>query len=306
MSKWQSFGFVVNPHAGRKKAAAWRAEIAQALDSAGIGHEIVETGSVATVEGRVKDLSGRHDVVFAVGGDGTAHHVAQGLIGGKTPFGLLPNGSGNDYSRMIGMPRGVSSGLDLLLRGSTIRSYNAMQLEVYEQDSKVPLRRWSINTAGYGFDAAVSDIKTRVPLLKGIALYLTSSLVTLVTYRATSLQVGVERPDDFRGLMVAAGLGEFEGGGFRIFPGASGVSDSFHVCEVREDNKLRALPLLLKAVKGGHTKSNKISMSQTRETRFASGTPIPVHADGEVLSLEAVEVRIRLAQKALNVLVPAP
>ncbi len=305
MSELRSLGFVVNPHAGRRKAGVWKSEIRATLDDAGVDCEIVETRDAHAVEDQVRSFAAKYDAVFAVGGDGTAHHVAQGLAGTSARFGLLPNGSGNDYSRMLGMPRGVRGGLELLLKGYRIESYNAMQLVVKQADSSEQLRRWSINTAGFGFDAAVSQVKTRIPVLKGIALYLTSSLVTLMTYKASRFTIDGVGSSSFKGLMVAAGVGEYEGGGFRIFPGASARAEAFHVCEVREGSTVKALPLLLKAVKGGHVTSPRISMTTRQEIVLGSDRPIAVHADGEVVSLNAVEVQIRLVPGALNVLVPA-
>lgn len=43
------------------------------------------------------------DVLVAVGGDGTFNEVLQGLIDSKenTKLGLIPNGTGNDFSRML-------------------------------------------------------------------------------------------------------------------------------------------------------------------------------------------------------------
>jgi len=180
-----------------------------------------------------------------------------------------------------------------------------MQLVVTEEDNPVHLSRWSINTTGFGFDAAVSNMKTKVPWLKGLSLYLTSSLLTLSSYSATRLQSTREGSAPFDGLMIAAGIGQFEGGGFRLFPEASIMGKTFHVCEVREHNKIRALPLLLKAVGGRHVGSERIAMSEATEIRLQSDKPIPVHADGEVVSLRAKEVVIRLIPGALRVLVPS-
>ncbi len=305
MSDLRSLGFVVNPHAGRRKAHQWKQEIREALAGTGIRHQIIETEQLKDVESEVKKLAGVNDAVFAVGGDGTAHHVAQALTLGKTSFGLLPNGSGNDYSRQIGMPKGVKTGLRKIVEGHKIIEKDVLQLVVTEGNSGQIIKRWSINTTGYGFDAAVSHIKTKVPVLKGIALYLSSALATLLTYKPTDLSGGSAGDEQFQGLMLAAGLGEFEGGGFKIFPGVTGTSGSFQVCEVRENSMVRALPLLLRAVSGKHVTSRRVAMRDTREASWASRQPIPVHADGEVLSLEATHVHIRLVEKALRVIVPA-
>ena len=45
------------------------------------------------------------DVVFAMGGDGVAHHVANGLVGTETALGLIPSGTTNVLSRILGVPQ---------------------------------------------------------------------------------------------------------------------------------------------------------------------------------------------------------
>ena len=304
MHNLKSLGFVVNPHAGPRKSSSWQEQISQTLEKAGISHTIVETRDSSDVEMKVRELMKSCGAVFAVGGDGTAHHVAQALAGTDHPFGLLPNGSGNDYSKMLRMPKGIQSGLQQLISGYSIHSYNALQLVVKEQHRAELVTRWSINTTGFGFDAAVSEMKTKVPVLRGIGLYLASSLLTLSSYAPSTLQTSKNDSRPYKGLMIAAGIGEFEGGGFKIFPGASAVGETFDVCEVLEHRKVRALPLLIKAMGGDHVGSGRIRMSKAKEITLTSDQPIPVHADGEVVSLKALEVKITLVQGALRVIVP--
>ena len=45
------------------------------------------------------------DVVFAMGGDGVAHHVANALVGSNTALGLIPSGTTNVLSRILGIPQ---------------------------------------------------------------------------------------------------------------------------------------------------------------------------------------------------------
>ena len=43
--------------------------------------------------------------VVAVGGDGTVHEVANGLLGsgGGVPLGVVPLGTGNDFAKLVGV-----------------------------------------------------------------------------------------------------------------------------------------------------------------------------------------------------------
>lgn len=54
-----------------------------------------------------------YDAVFAAGGDGTVSLVAEALIYGKVPLGILPLGSGNGLSKDLGIPQEVEQALRL-------------------------------------------------------------------------------------------------------------------------------------------------------------------------------------------------
>jgi diacylglycerol kinase (ATP) len=56
-------------------------------------------------------------VIVAVGGDGTVHEVVNGLVGTNTPLGIIPAGSGNDFSRGLGIPLKHDKALERILKG---------------------------------------------------------------------------------------------------------------------------------------------------------------------------------------------
>jgi diacylglycerol kinase family enzyme len=54
------------------------------------------------------------DVVVAMGGDGVAHHVANGLAGSSSALGLIPVGTTNVFARILGIPLRSSKAANLL------------------------------------------------------------------------------------------------------------------------------------------------------------------------------------------------
>ncbi len=56
-------------------------------------------------------------IVVAAGGDGTINAVAQAVLGSGCPFGVLPQGTFNYFSRTHGIPADTTEALQVLLAG---------------------------------------------------------------------------------------------------------------------------------------------------------------------------------------------
>lgn len=88
------------------------------------------------------------DVVFALGGDGTANEVIQALAGTRVRFGHIPGGGANVFARALGLPndavQATAAMLEHLRRGTS----RAIGL------GRANGRYFGFN-AGFGFDAAV-------------------------------------------------------------------------------------------------------------------------------------------------------
>src|SRR3989442_3094058 len=97
---------IVNPAAGRGAGERALDPVARAFRQQGWAVEVTRTGgpgegaALATAAVR----SGAQRVV-AVGGDGTVHEGANGLLrsGGAVPLGVVPLGTGNDFAQLVGV-----------------------------------------------------------------------------------------------------------------------------------------------------------------------------------------------------------
>lgn len=111
---------VLNPGSGRDDVQTTRAIISAVLSAAGRAHELllIEHGaSVPQVAARAVQMARtRGGAVVAAGGDGTISAVAQAVLPTGLPFGVLPQGTFNYFSRTHGIPVDTEQATRALLR----------------------------------------------------------------------------------------------------------------------------------------------------------------------------------------------
>ena len=88
------------------------------------------------------------DVVFALGGDGTANEVLQALAGTEVRLGIIPGGGANVLARNLGLPNDAVHATSQLLEAVRVDRTRRISLGLAGE------RYFGFN-AGYGFDAAV-------------------------------------------------------------------------------------------------------------------------------------------------------
>jgi len=113
------FFIVLNAGSGSDNATATRAIIEEVLNQAGREHYL----SVVEDPARLHDIAravvdqakSKGGVVVAAGGDGTINAVAQATLPSGCPFGVLPQGTFNYFSRTHGIPSDTAEATRLLL-----------------------------------------------------------------------------------------------------------------------------------------------------------------------------------------------
>ncbi len=104
--------FLVNPRAGGRLGRTVAVHVLEALERRGavLGLDFqIEFTRPGEVVRQAAEASRRAPVVVAVGGDGTILDVIRGLVagGGPAALGVIPLGTGNDFSRTLGLYRPI-------------------------------------------------------------------------------------------------------------------------------------------------------------------------------------------------------
>lgn len=296
---------VVNPVAGYGRARRLLPWLRRHLAPLAPHATVVETEA----PGHARELAQRaaaagHDRVLAVGGDGTAQEVVNGLLddGARVPLAILPEGSGNDLARGLGLPRDLQAALRVAV-GDRFMAVDIGRATSVGGDGAV---RYFAAAGGVGFDAQVAAVMagTRRPWQRGRAGYLLSTLLELQRFHNRSLTFRFETPDGSRVvervvLMAAIANGAYYGGGMQICPGATVTDGWLDVCLVGDISRLEAVRQLPGIYRGRHVTHPAVEFVRARSVEIDGDRETCVHLDGEPFG--QVPLRIDLIPRAIRV-----
>lgn len=304
---------IFNPAAGRgrgaKRISTYRRLLEEALPGVDFG-TTTRPGEEGELAQRAVDDG--YDVVVAVGGDGTWSNVADRVVASgrsDVAFGMLPNGTGNDFGRSLGFRTKDAVEAVRVLRDGHVRRVDVGRLETPSAPESRPdlmEPRHFLNLVGFGFDIAVIDAATRARFLKGELLYKLTALQQLFRFPGVDLAVRGDTapPRQSRHLMLTVSNGRFFGGGFPIAPGATPADGLLHACSILDAPPLVRLKLFNLAGKGRHLSSRHVQLRSETRFRLTFDAPPRFEMDGDVRHASETELDVRILPAALNVVAP--
>ena len=167
------------------------------------------------------------NLVVAVGGDGTASEVIDGLVEDgrvlrpEVTFGFIPRGTGGDLRRTLGCPIDTDQAA-LALTGEGRRAIDLGRIEFVGHDGLRQVRHFA-NVAGGGISGKVVQRVERMPKgLGGKATFMLASAGALIGWQDQPVRWRVDggpwREDRITALSVCNG--RFFGGGMMVAPAA--------------------------------------------------------------------------------------
>ncbi|MEJ2186193.1 MAG: diacylglycerol kinase family lipid kinase [Gemmatimonadota bacterium] len=300
---------ILNPVSGGGRGRKARERIEKGLTASGLRFDLSETQAQGHAFQLARERAFDADVVVAVGGDGTAHEVANGLLTAarqenraSAALAVLPVGSGNDFVKMLGLHGGLSGAITTVANGA-VRYFDVGRVTWDGGDE------FFINGAGTGIDVEVVRQVLRTPRLPGLLKYLVGVLRAVVRFRAIPLRVTVDGESfDGRMMMVAVGNGKCIGGGFWVTPDAEPEDALLDILMVDNLNYREIAAVIPKVMRGTHTGVRQVTMRRGREIRIeATGdAPLFFQLDGELREPpNARMMEISTLPGALSVLVGA-
>jgi diacylglycerol kinase (ATP) len=286
---------IVNPRAGGGRGAVVLGGLLPLLREHGIvptvhvcadGSEPARVARAAVADGA--------ELVVAIGGDGHAGAVAEGLLGSAVTLAVVPAGSANDYARALGVRSLGLAELARLLAQRPTRLVDVMAVQTADG------LRHVLTVGGTGFDAVVARRAMRINRLRGAPRYVAAMLAELPRFAATdyALTLDGER-HELAAMLIAVANGSTYGGGMRVAPSASLQSGWLELCVVGRMSRFAFLRAFPRVFRGTHVSHPQVTMLRAREVAISADGPRQVLGDGELIG--ALPVTFSVRPRALSV-----
>ncbi len=291
---------IVNPSSGVGRGARCGKEILKSGEKLDVVFTTLAKTATDFARQAVRE---NYQRVIGVGGDGTMCHIANGLAGSNIPLAVVPAGVGNDFSKALGIPQDTKTALATALAGKIL------PIDLGKIDDT-----YFVNVVSFGLDAQLTQhvpaMKKKYRFLPGEGLYLTALFRELCFH----LEYPEIRMNFWDGRMnqtltqpttvLVISNGPQYGEMFKIAPGASLVDGLLDVCWIEKMNRAKILSNLPKILLGTHTKLPEVKMFKLISLAVSSPAKLACQIDGEIFDSAKAYHYIRVAPKALNVIVP--
>lgn len=240
--------------------------------------------------------------VVASGGDGTLFEVVNGYLRNtslqdiyakKPPLGIVPNGTGNAFSKELGLT-GVcwQKAIDII----ALNHRKKIDVGVFRTENEV---HYFLNMLGFGFVSEVNKASIRLKFLGPYAYFLAvfQRLLGLKTYQLqlTIDNQLVERDNVF--LEVANS--RYTGDNFLMAPDAQIDDGYLDLVLLNKASRTKILKLFPTIFTGKHVDYPEIEVFKAKKIRIQTVPPQILTPDGELFGKTPVE--IDCISKALEV-----
>ncbi|MFT3891098.1 MAG: diacylglycerol kinase family lipid kinase [Anaerolineales bacterium] len=281
---------IANPGAGKPEESPKQLELATRFL---LQHGIEVNVALAKPKEEATPLAKKavkdgYDMVIAMGGDGTLEAVLRGMVGSKTPMGIIPTGTQNNIAKSLGVPEDMEEACAL------IASNHTRKLDVGRVKVKGGKKLFFFELTAIGLVAALypeanklSDGK--LSKLKDVALTLLHQEPDPVVY----LTLDDESKVKLKTMLVVVSNAPMFGANFLVAPDAS-VGDGLLDISVYPDfSKTELLTYYAQIRSEGFSANEKVQRFRASKMEVKTEPKMDVMADGVMLGKGKVEIKCK-------------
>ena len=292
---------VVNGSAG-SYTVALENQIKEAFE--GLDYEVYQTTGPRSVIPFLKEYLKKHEKdtvrVYACGGDGTVHEVANALVGfNNVELAIYASGTGNDFVKIYGGKEKFQDFKKLIEAKTTAIDLSKLTGEGVEGEL------YSINVINFGFDAIVGAMgnfykENGLPeeaKKKGLGPYdyaLKHDAMKHGRFNDIEVFADGEKLNEKQMLLATLAQGQFVGGQFKCAPKSDNTDGLIDVCVLKTMTFLGLGMIIGTYTKGKHLdrKRKKIVYRRAKEIKMVSPKEFDVCVDGEMIKGNNFKVTI--------------
>src|SRR5271170_2516223 len=284
---------IVNPAAGGGRSAKLVGPALARLREGGIAVDVIaSTGPGHAVDLAREGYSQGYRRFIAVGGDGTAHEILNGVFSGGSPqkrvsLGFLPLGTGNSFLRDFTNDSAESS-LQAILAD---RKRPVDLLRLTHAGGQI----YSFNLLSVGFTADVGALTNRHFKSLGHLGYLLGVLVRIAQLRRRSFTLRCDDDKDWdqrRCLFLAFNNSKYTGGTMLIAPNADPSDAMIEYVRWGPIGRFGLIRMLPRLYDGTHIEHPLASRRAVKRVEFDLEGPVDVMIDGEIVTVQCQIVEI--------------
>lgn len=231
--------------------------------------------------------------IIVCGGDGSLNEVAGAIYPSDTALGLIPMGTGNDFSKNLNYKNFT---LEKTLKRTIA------PIDLIEVNGKI-----CVNVTSLGFDTEVLSnayyFLDKKPSL-GKKAYIKSVIYSLKNIDYENLEIELQTKNgktihlEGEYLLLALCNGGYYGSGFNPAPMAKIDDGILNLVLAKKISLIKLLPLILKYRKGKLENSPYLDHFQVKSGTIKSQKPFKANIDGEIFTSK--EINFNILPQALN------
>jgi YegS/Rv2252/BmrU family lipid kinase len=283
---------IANPGAGKPEESPKQLElVARYLQQHGIKVDVAlakpKEEATPLAKQAVKD---GYDMVIGMGGDGTLEAVLRGMVGRKTPMGMIPTGTQNNIAKSLGIPTELDEACHL------IASQNIRKLDVGRVKVKNGKKLFFFELTAVGLVAALypkanklQDGKDKLAKLKDVALTLLNQEPDPAVY----LTLDDESKIKVKTMLVVISNAPMFGANFLVAPDATVTDGLLDISVYPDFSKTELLAYYAQIRSEGFSANEKVQRFRAKKIEIKTDPKMDVMADGVMLGKGKVEMKAK-------------
>ncbi len=279
---------IYNPQAGGGRAKKLLPRIQNYLENASIQATFLLTQH----PGHAKSLAAEADLttfdgIIASGGDGTQFEVLNGYYLNssvtKPPMGLIPNGTGNAFSRELGFQKADWKKAIDIIKKQNIKQLDVGKFRCQDQD------HYFLNIVGMGFVVDVAEASIPLKWL-GNTAYTLATLFKIIRLKAKPMTLVIDGEKYQRDAIFAeVANSTFTGTSFLMAPKAKLDDGLLDLVLLNKISRIKLLKLFTSIYDGSHIDYPQVEYIQAKSIYIEEAKPGKLIPDGEILGQTPVQ-----------------